>query len=135
MIKVAINSSSRYPVDRKRLRKTVRDFLLSQAVDGDAEVGISFVGDRKMKELNSKYLKVKSTTDVLSFSGLDDEVKKPENESVFVEGGGGILYLGDLVVSFPQAVSQALERQITVDEEIDFLVQHGLLHLLGIHHD
>jgi len=44
-------------------------------------------------------------------------------------------YLGDVVISYPQALKQAQEHNLLVDEEIDRLVEHGVLHLLGIHHE
>lgn len=130
MIKVLIKADSKFPVDRKRVRLTVQNFLKEQGIEHDISVGIVIVGDRKMRELNKKYLKVEGTTDVLSFSQMemldaDPGAPKPMD----------LDYLGDVVVSWPQALKQALERNHTVDDEIDFLVTHGLLHLLGIHHD
>lgn len=131
MIKISISADSKYPVDRRRIRAVVNDLLKTRGIESDYETGVSVVGDRKMKELNEKYLGVEGTTDVLSFSQLesgtdDEDIREPSSD---------LSYLGDVIVSWPQAVQQALERNITVDDEIDFLVQHGLLHLLGIHHD
>lgn len=125
-----IKADSKYPVDRRRIRKTVSDFLEEQKIEGEVEVNVSVVGDRKMRELNKKYMGVEGTTDVLSFPLSDDETG-----GGFVEPGGEVLSLGDIVVSWPVAINQALERKTTVDDEVDFLVKHGILHLLGIHHD
>lgn len=130
MIKVLFKADSKYPVDRKRLRKLVREFLSEQGVAHDVSVGVVVVGDRKMKALNKQYLKRDVTTDVLSFSQMEIRDNDPGLSSQI-----DMDYLGDVVVSWPQAVKQAIERDHTVDEEIDFLVTHGLLHLLGIHHD
>lgn len=130
MIKAIITADSKYPVDRKRIRAVVETFLVEQGIEEDFEVGVTIVGDRKMKELNNKYLGSDKTTDVLSFSQME-EADEDENMPFKPD----MNYLGDVVVSWPQAVTQAMERNITVDEEIDFLVKHGLLHLLGIHHD
>jgi len=132
MIKVYIKADSRYPIERKRVRKLVQEFLKEMGVESETQIGVVVVGDRKMKELNKKYLKVEGTTDVLSFS--QTEIQDGVSEFVEPNSEDG-LYLGDVVVSWPQAMKQAIERQITVDEEIDFLVKHGLLHLMGIHHD
>lgn len=130
MITVLIKADSKYPLDRKRVRKTVQNFLEEQGVKHELSVGVIVVGDRKMSELNQKYHHTPGTTDVLSFSQMEEgPTDEPE------PGGMNLDYLGDVVVSWPQAVKQAIERNHTVDEEIDFLVQHGLLHLLGIHHD
>lgn len=128
MIKVLIKADSKYPVDRKRIRELVTQFLKEQGVETDTVVGVVMVGDRKMKELNKKYLNYDETTDVLSFS--QNEVAED-----LINEGQDVFDLGEVVVSWPQARRQAMERNILVDEEIDFLIQHGLLHLLGIHHD
>lgn len=127
MIKVDFKVRSEYQVDRDSLREMIRDFLSEKGID-NAKVGVVVIGDRKMKELNEKYLDKEGTTDVLSFSLIEDEGE-------FVEMDDEMLDLGEVVVSWPQAMKQALSRQVKIDEEIEFLVQHGLLHLLGIHHD
>jgi probable rRNA maturation factor len=130
MIKVLIKADSKYPVDRKRLRQTVTEFLTEQGIGHDLSVGIVLAGDRKMKQLNRKYLKRDMTTDVLSFSQMEMSDNDPDLAKAI-----DMDYLGDVVISWPQAVKQAIERNHTVDDEIDFLATHGLLHLLGIHHD
>ena len=124
MIKVLIKADSRYPIDRKIVREKVKQILESKRLTQDVEVSLSFVGDRKMKILNFKYRKKNKTTDVLSFSMIEGK-PFPEDD---------ILRLGDIVISYPQARKQAREYNILVDKEINKLVEHGLLHLLGIHH-
>jgi probable rRNA maturation factor len=126
MIRILIRADSRYPVDRKRIREKARQLLKSKGLTHGVEVSLSFVGDRKMKQLNTKYLKKKETTDVLSFSLTEGKASFPADD---------ILRLGDVVISYPQARKQAGQYNILVDEEIDRLVKHGLLHLLGVHHE
>ena len=136
MIKVLISADSKYPVDRKRIRKLVQEFLKEQGVRAGVGVGVAIVGDRKMKVLNEQYMKHEGTTDVLSFPEVGPAfVKGPLESSGFVEPTEIGDHLGDLVVSWPQAMKQAMERNIMVDDEVDFLIRHGLLHLLGVHHD
>ena len=102
-------------------------------------MGVSIVGDRKMKQLNSHYRKLDETTDVLSFS-LDD----PQTSSKGAVQSGfspdksapdQVLRLGDVIVSYPQAVMEAAENNKLVDEQIQALIAHGLDHLMGIHHE
>jgi probable rRNA maturation factor len=124
-IKILIKADYRYPVERKRIRQKVKKTLKEKGLTEDVEMSISFVGDRKMKQLNTTYLKRKETTDVLSFPLLEEKVSFPQSN---------ILQLGDIVISYPQARKQAGQYNVLVDEEIDKLVEHGLLHLLGIHH-
>lgn len=126
MIIISLFCESRYPVDRRQVKKTAEAVLGERGVSGNVEVSIAIVGDRKMRALNKKYRNKDTTTDVLSFSQK--------------EGGGvappdGVLHLGDVVVSFPQVRKNAMKKEVLVDEEINFLVRHGILHLLGIHHE
>lgn len=128
MKKIFVKADSKFPVDRKRLKVVADEFLKEQGLGEEMGLSIVVVGDRKMKELNKRYLGVDKTTDVLSFSSMETD-----EEAILEEPD--LDYLGDVVISWPQAVKQALERNKTVDEEIEFLLKHGLLHLLGIHHD
>jgi probable rRNA maturation factor len=125
MITVLFQTESHFPVNRKKIKEAIEGALLGQ-VHRDAEVSVSVVGDRRMRELNKKYRNLDATTDVLSF-GL-------ENGGEFVEPPDDVLRLGDIVVSYPQAVNQAREENKLVDDKIVFLVLHGLDHLLGKHH-
>ena len=127
MIDVSIHKESRYSVSSKVIRSTVQDFLKNQGIKGRAEVGVSVVGDRKMKDLNKKYAQKDETTDVLSF-GL-------EEGPGFITPPDGILRLGDVVISYPQTVRNAAENNVLVEEEIQTLIKHGLNHLLGVHHE
>lgn len=130
MITVLFQTESHFPVDRKKIKKAIEAALVGQ-VHRDAEVSVSVVGDRRMRGLNKKYRNRDSTTDVLSF-GLNDPTAEIPAE--FVEAPDDVLRLGDIVVSFPQAVTEAREENTLVDEQIVTLVLHGLDHLLGKHH-
>ena len=52
----------------------------------------------------------------------------------FVASPDRILRLGDIVISYPQVVEDASIEGISVEEEIRILVEHGVSHLLGVHH-
>lgn len=129
-VHVLFQTESHFPVDRKKIKEAIEHALDGQ-VHRDAEVSVSVVGDRQMKTLNSKYRNLDKTTDVLSF-GLNDPADKRNDE--FIEAPDDILRLGDIVVSYPQAVEEAREGNKMVDDQIVFLVLHGLDHLLGKHH-
>ena len=47
----------------------------------------------------------------------------------------GITRLGDIVISYPEIIREAAAQEMLVDERIGELVQHGMLHLLGLHHE
>ncbi|KKR34218.1 MAG: putative rRNA maturation factor [Candidatus Gottesmanbacteria bacterium GW2011_GWA2_41_12] len=130
MLKLFINTESRYPVTRSLISTAIENTLEERKMKGDIEVSVSIVGDRKMRELNKKYRNIDDTTDVLSFP-LED----PSDARPFVDAPDNVMRLGDIVVSYPQAIEEATEENKLVDQKINELVEHGLLHLLGYHHD
>jgi probable rRNA maturation factor len=130
MITVLFQTESHFPVDRKKIKEIIEVALVGQ-VHRDAEVSVSIVGDRRMRELNKKYRALDKTTDVLSFGLNDPTVEIPAE---FIEAPDDVLRLGDIVVSYPQAVDEAREENKLVDDQIETLVLHGLDHLLGKHH-
>lgn len=85
-------------------------------------INVTFVGDAEMLELNKKWKNKEYPTDVLSFN---------INETM----EDGRFYLGDIVVNVDQAERQAPEYQNDLNQEIAALVEHGTLHLLGVHHE
>lgn len=129
MINVVISSDSRYKINKPAIQESLIRVLTMHKVTGDAEIEVVVAGDRKMRELNKKYRKIDDTTDVLSFSLVES------GKGGFVSLPDKTLRLGSIVVSYPQAIVNAMEKAKSVEEEINFLVEHGLSHLLGIHHE
>jgi probable rRNA maturation factor len=76
-----------------------------------------------MKELNGLFRNTNTTTDVLSFPHEPDEFD-PDRSN-----------LGDIVISIEQAVRQAKENHLTLENEIKQLILHGVLHLCGYDHE
>jgi len=129
MITVLFQTESHFPVSREKVKEAVMT-ALTKKIQSDAEVSVSIVGDRRMRELNRTYRHIDETTDVLSFPQNDPSAaSKP-----FVDPPDNILHLGDIIVSYPQAVVEASEDNMMVDDKIIQLVLHGLDHLMGIHH-
>lgn len=136
MINIIVTSDPRYNINKASIRVAVSQILQRHRLLGRIELGINIVGDRKMHELNRKYRGLDFTTDILSFA-LED----PNSVSLqhiprigFVASPDRWLRLGDIVISYPQALEDASMDGIAVDEEIRSLVEHGVNHLLGIHH-
>lgn len=137
MVNIIINSDPRYSVNRLAIRSTVMHVLQQNNVHGKVEIGVNIVGDRKMHELNKKHRGIDATTDILSFA-LEDphpEYLQHVPRVGFVASPDLWLRLGDIVISFKEAVQDASFDGISVEEEINFLVEHGTQHLLGIHHE
>ena len=129
MITTNLFIGSRYPVNRKMLRATVKRVLTDQGIES-AQVDVSVVGQRKITQLNESRLQHEGATDVLSFPQHE---RHQLNDFPLPEGTPP--HLGDIVISFPEAVKNAQRFGKMVDEQICFYLEHGLMHLLGYHHD
>lgn len=130
MITINILADAKFPFDRPALRDHLTKVLAKNRLTDAIEVEVQVVGKRKMSELHRVYMKIEGPTDVLSFP-LND----PADDRPFIASPDGILRLGDIVVCYPVAVEEALEKQCKVDSQIQFLTEHGLMHLLGYHHE
>ncbi|MBI2039786.1 rRNA maturation RNase YbeY [Candidatus Microgenomates bacterium] len=137
MINIIVSSDPRYGIDRAAIRVVVLEALRRHRIHGRIELGVNIVGDRKMHELNRKFRGIDSTTDILSFALEDPNQSNLQHipRIGFVSSPDKFLRLGDIVISYPQAVEDASIDGIPVDEEIRNLVEHGVGHLLGIHHE
>ncbi|KPJ59660.1 MAG: hypothetical protein AMJ42_01835 [Deltaproteobacteria bacterium DG_8] len=88
------------------------------------EISILLVDDHQIKKLNKKYLHRSRPTDVISFSQIEGEFSHINTN-----------LLGDVVISVETAKRQAKEANTTLQDEITFLLIHGVLHLLGYDHE
>lgn len=125
-IKVLIFVESRYKVNRKKITSAVKELLKEHSVIGPAEISVAIVGDRKMRALYKKYKGLDKTTNVLSFSLTEGKGTNLNDD---------VLRLGDVVVSYPKVIKEASDEEKMVDDKVNELVTHGVLHLLGIHHE
>jgi probable rRNA maturation factor len=130
MITVLFRTDSHYTVNRDLVREAIADVLKEKKVKGLVEISISITGDRMMRKLNKQYRNLDKTTNVLSFPLNDSDKTTP-----FADPPDQVMRLGDIVVSYPAAVSEAAEDNMLVDDKVNELVVHGMLHLLGIHHE
>jgi probable rRNA maturation factor len=109
-------------VDRKRLIRAAEKSLQVEQFDKSAEISIVLMDDERIQELNREYRKADRPTDVLAFSQLEGEPAKAPEDRVA---------LGDVVVSIDTAERQAAEQGHALENELDLLIIHGVLHLLG----
>lgn len=116
---------SRYKIARKRIRQTIAKVLKEQGVTGPVELSVAIVGDRKMRSLSKKYKGDDKTRNILSF---------PLNEGKLVILPTDKLRLGDIVISYPEVIRESAKMDMMVDDRMEELVEHGLNHLLGLHH-
>ena len=136
-------------ITARRIRQVVEAALVVGASNipskmADAkrqEVSLVIADDDSLLELNRTYRGLNEVTDVLSFSpyyaGHYEGTEQPMLEDVdleFPEASDEVGDLGEVVVSYPQAKRQALQAKRPVALEVDILVAHGVLHLLGYDH-
>ena len=109
---------------RKVLGKTAELYGLSEGV----EVGVTFLDDAAIQELNRDYRDKDRPTDVLSFALNEGDEPKiidaPEEE-----------LLGDILISLETTARQAEEYGHSLERELAYLTVHGMLHLLGYDHE
>lgn len=101
--------------------------ILADVGETSAELCILFVGDQRMRSLNRRYRGKDRTTDVLAFAMR--EAAGPQASRMAPD------MLGDVVISVPTARRQATEAGRSLDEELVWLLIHGILHLCGYDHE
>ena len=132
-INVLIDESFEQYLESGWLDNLAEKVLVAQGVDSRAELSLVIVGQERIRQLNLSYLGKDRPTDVLAFSMLSEQTGG--NIAPFVAPPDGMQHLGEVIISYPQAVVQAEEHQHSIKREIAILVIHGVLHLLGYEHD
>lgn len=122
MIYIKKNPAIIQTFDKAIIEHAARQVLDYESVSPVTSLTIVFTDDAQMHELNSEYLKIKAPTDVLSFPANELD---PETDST---------YLGDILISLPRAIEQSNAAGHPLEAEIQLLVVHGVLHLLGYDH-
>ena len=117
---VFVANEQEIPVDHDRLSSLAAHALASEDVDDSAELSVLFVTSDHMRRLNSHYAGDDFPTDVLAFPMMED--------------GDTELLLGDVVICPLVAKGNADKLGHPLDNELDTLVVHGTLHLLGYDH-
>ena len=92
---------------------------------------VTLCGKTKIKSLNREYRSLDKVTDVLSF-GVHENLRPDVKTKQILPP---VLDLGDIFICREVAARQALEFEITYEQEIFHLLTHGLLHLLGFDHE
>ncbi|MFC1932169.1 rRNA maturation RNase YbeY [Chloroflexota bacterium] len=132
-INVLIDEGLEGCLEASWLESVAEKVLVAQGVDSRAELGLVIVSQEKVRQLNLSYLGKDEPTDVLAFSMLPEQ--SGGDLTPFVAPPDGVQHLGEVIISYPQAVIQAEEHQHSVKREVAILIIHGVLHLLGYEHD
>lgn len=117
------NRQKAVKLDLRRIRRVVHK--LREALScPDQEISLLFVDNEQIREINRQYLNRDHPTNVISFSIREGDC-----------GHVNPHLLGDIVISVERALQDAAAGDLPFNDEIDFLVIHGLLHLLGYEHE
>ena len=124
------------------LRRVARRALDVAYQDRSCELALVLADDGTVCALNRDYRGLDQVTDVLAFSfahpgqweGAGEALAGRNGNTPFVTPPDAPEGLGDVVISFPQALRQAKQHGQPVDRELAALVVHGVLHLLGHDH-
>lgn len=140
------NRQSDVPVDTARYREVVSAVLAAEGVPPNAEAGVTFVGPAEMAHLNEAHMGHDGPTDVLAFP---IDLARPGDEKLSVEAPADddvavidvVPLVGDVVVcpavaqaNAPAGAGSRSGHDGSVGDELDLLVVHGVLHLLGMDH-
>jgi probable rRNA maturation factor len=150
LISVQIDPAFAALLDADRLHRLATYVLAAEAVEAAVELGISVTTDAEIHALNRQYLGHDYPTDVISFTS-EEEGETPDAVRLLHEEGQGLHpteepvaanfqfvgppgwpeYLGDIVISYETAAAQAPDYSHAPAAEVDVLLTHGILHLLG----
>ena len=110
---------SKVPVKLRRLKELALFALVTEGCADETQFSVAFVDDEEMSRLNMEFRTKEGPTDVLSFAMADE--LDPE-------------FLGEVVISPAQAALNAAEEGTNLGAEMDALLVHGILHLVGYEH-
>ncbi len=114
---IRLITSSRYIVDKKRIRLFIESFFGKNNIDPSLSLNVVFVGKTKMRSIASTYKHEDVALPVLAFPYRND-------------ADMGERLLGEIFLCYPQIVLLAAERGKRLNILIDELVEHGIKNLL-----
>jgi probable rRNA maturation factor len=117
-----IHIEAEVPFPPDLLERAAQETLKHESHSLESELSIILTDDTRLHELNLNYLGVDASTDVLSFPASETD---PET---------GARYIGDILISVPRAGAQAEAAGHALEAEVQLLVVHGVLHLIGHDH-
>lgn len=126
-VSVAVSDAFLDAVDAEHISALLVRLLAGEGVEDGAGLSIEIADDELLHELNREHRGVDAPTDVLSFAAEEGEA--------FPGAPDQPRYLGDIAVSVETVRRNAAEAGLTTAQEIDHVLVHGVLHLLGWDHE
>ena len=137
----AADEQQDHPIDVARWAELARQVLEARGIKGETEVSLLFVDEDAIAALNAQFLG-KTGPDrraVVPHRGRarpDRPLTRPRGERPGVSPEqGALMLLGDVVICPSVAARNAVEHEVSLEDEVALLVVHGLLHLLGMDHE
>jgi probable rRNA maturation factor len=122
-----ITIESKYDVPSTLIERAVQRTLKHQNKSLEMDLSVVLTDSRRLRKLNRDYLGIDAPTDVLSFPASESDGSETDPET-------GTRYLGDILISVPYAAKSAKKASHALEAELQLLVVHGVLHLLGYDH-
>jgi probable rRNA maturation factor len=132
-INILIEEGLEVELETAWLQSLLEKVLLAEEAPSNAEISLVITNQERIRELNREYRGKDRPTDVLSFSMAEDKIE--EIPAGFIVPPDGQIHLGEVIISYPQAVIQAGERRHSLKKEMAILIIHGVLHILGYDHE
>jgi len=130
-INILVDEGVEADLEPSWLDAVARQVLTAEDVGARTEMGLVISTDERVQQLNRDYRGRDEPTDVLAFSAREEADGLPP----FIPPPDGVLHLGEVIISYPQALMQAEEHGHPLKKELAILLIHGLLHLLGYDHE
>ena len=116
------------------VRRAVSRTLNTEGIRVPCNVSVLFTDSKGIKTINNEYRRINRETDVLSFPANEFEPGKFDINLCEYDYSTNRYLLGDIVISVPKCESQAKEYGHSFYREVEYLVVHSTLHLLGYDH-
>lgn len=118
-----ITKSFATKVIKATLQNASYDFLEKKHVS----VNVVFVSREEIQQLNRTVRRRNKVTDVLSFPNYANKTEMAAD--IFED-----VFLGELIICYDYIVASAIEDEVSLEQEMAYIISHGILHLLGFRH-
>ena len=131
---ISIDPEFNTSIKKKNLRNCIVSSINHGALDDyDESISLSITSNKKLEELNYTFLGKKEPTDVLAFP-FNNNWKEGKVTDINTSNNENLKYLGDIFISFPKIIEQAKTHKTGIELELNIILAHGVLHLLGYDH-
>lgn len=131
-LEIDIKNTTKQPVDLGLIESVAKKTIEDEIGDmgGRAfELSVAVVSSAKIRSINKKFRGNDCATDVLSFTQDDFLGRLCKNSLLERE------FLGEILICCQQIAKDAKEQGISARREMEWVVVHGVLHLLGYDHE